>query len=92
MMSSPNLSKLKVSAQRGRDVFRMLPSSGHLTTLFIFLNIKTRETSQFKKAIIQPVLLTHFFSLILNNMTENKNSTLSFTLQWRGVTGLAGGN
>lgn len=41
MMSSPNFSKLKVTAWRG-DVFRMLPSSGRLMTLLIIQNYKKK--------------------------------------------------
>lgn len=39
MMSSPNFSKLKVTAWKWGDVFRMLPSSGHLMTLLIIQNL-----------------------------------------------------
>lgn len=71
MMSSPNFSKLKVTAQRGRDVFRMLPSSGHSMTLLMILSGEKKRRCHEKHIIMTH--LTHYFSVQwLNNMTENK--------------------
>lgn len=66
MMSSPNFSKLKVTAWRG-DVFRMLPSSGRLMTLLIIQNYKKKKgdvTKQKNKNIIM-TLLSHLCSPVV---------------------------
>lgn len=73
MMSSPNFSKLKVTAQREGDVFRMLPSSGHLMILLMIQVVKKKKKGAVMQKYINMTHVTHYFSVQwLNNTTENK--------------------